>query len=500
MSEVTGLTELPQAVSYISYSAGSRLLILPGQIGPEPILAELSEYFLITCWLPATMDRQTQLQWNALASETLTGIEPVRIQGYLGQFSVEGLDGYRFDLVLDMQDKPSVNSTISPPGYYRTQDSLQTLEKIVGELPAMIGEFDKPKFFYLNSEKCAHSRREIEGCRQCIDACATDAIGIAGDVIQVNPYLCQGCGDCATVCPAGAINYQFPKRSDILQTIKSLFARDSAVLLLYGGETPAIEVDFPVKPLELESLGSCGIDVWLGALAYGASQVWLVDGGELTHESQKALNEQIAQARAILSGLGYPELLIQLANADGFVPINGPGIERAIFAPDTDKRTMIRLAVDHLASQVDRPPQSCRLPEAAAFGAIEVAREECTLCMSCVSVCPEQALLAGGETPQLKFIEANCVQCGICSKACPEQVISLTPRYLYDSQAARKPKLLHQELAFHCIECGAPFAAQSMIDAILKKLEHHPMFQGDKKRQLMLCEQCKVVAMFEKKP
>lgn len=497
MERIT-LPEQSKAAAYVSYRAGNRLLILPGQAEIQPWLADLSAHFQISCLSSPSGGLHTRLHSNAMAVEILTIAGPAQVQGHLGQFGVAGLDGYRFDLVLDLQESPSINSTIAPPGYYRLHNSDRTPADIVEELPDMIGQFDKPKYFNLQNDKCAHSRREIEGCRQCIDICATDAIGIAGDTIQVNPYLCQGCGDCATVCPAGAINYQYPKRSDTLLAIKDAFIDYPAVLLLYSGDEPLIETEFPVKAMAVEALGACGLDVWMGALAYGASQIWLFDGGDLTAETRKALTEQIGQGEAILTGLGYPEGMIQLAEANAFRFLQHPSVERARFAVDEDKRTMIRHSVEHLAQQMNAGAQVCPLPNPASFGAIEVSTNDCTLCMSCVSVCPEQALMAGSETPLLKFIEANCVQCGICAKACPEQAIDLQPRYLVDNKAAREPRLLHREQPFHCIECGEPFATRSMIMTILEKLEHHPMFQGDKKRRLMLCEHCKVTAMFEK--
>ena len=38
-----------------------------------------------------------------------------------------------------------------------------------------------------------------------MDACPTQAIVSAGDRIEVDPYLCQGGGSCASACPTGAI-------------------------------------------------------------------------------------------------------------------------------------------------------------------------------------------------------------------------------------------------------------------------------------------------------
>jgi ferredoxin len=106
------------------------------------------------------------------------------------------------------------------------------------------------------------------------------------------------------------------------------------------------------------------------------------------------------------------------------------------------------------------------------------------------------ALLDGRDKPQLNFIEDLCVQCGMCDKACPEDAVLLKPRYLFDREQARKPRLLNEEPVFHCISCNKPFATQKMIDTMSAKLKDHPMFQGAAFERLKMCEDCRVKAMF----
>ena len=120
----------------------------------------------------------------------------------------------------------------------------------------------------------------------------------------------------------------------------------------------------------------------------------------------------------------------------------------------------------------------------------------CTLCMACVSQCPGKALEAGGEQPQLKFIEENCVQCAMCARTCPENAIAPSPRYLFDLERRRARRILKEEQAFHCVSCGKPFSTRSMIENMTAKLRSHPMFQGAGLRRLQMCEDCRVRAMY----
>lgn len=98
------------------------------------------------------------------------------------------------------------------------------------------------------------------------------------------------------------------------------------------------------------------------------------------------------------------------------------------------------------------------VPEGAPYGSVNCGSQDCTLCMSCVAVCPTRALHANPDSPALLFTEQDCVQCGLCENACPENVISLEPRFNWDKQVRQSDITLHQEEAAHCLSCGKPFA------------------------------------------
>jgi ferredoxin len=137
------------------------------------------------------------------------------------------------------------------------------------------------------------------------------------------------------------------------------------------------------------------------------------------------------------------------------------------------------------------------LPAGAPFGEVRVDTQGCTLCMSCVSVCPTHALQDGRGLPQLGFREWSCVQCGLCERACPEKVISLNARFLYDVEARERPRILHEEQPVCCVSCGKPFATQSMLDVLSRKLAGHWMFQTEaSRRRLQMCEDCRVRDLF----
>ncbi len=127
-----------------------------------------------------------------------------------------------------------------------------------------------------------------------------------------------------------------------------------------------------------------------------------------------------------------------------------------------------------------------------------VNQERCTLCLSCVGVCPTRALNDNPERPQLGFTEVNCVQCGLCRATCPEDAITLEPRLNF-ARAAKEKIVLKEEEPFGCIRCGKPFATQSTIDLLVKKLEGHSMFSEPGRLDIIkMCEDCRVIVQFER--
>jgi len=516
-----------QPAAAISYQSTGRLLI----VGAEADALAAAEQFKGRGNLRYTVLVAEQGQPGGESEGTALVRGTVNsISGHLGKFRVElespaaaaalkmaaGNTEGCFDLVLDLSSPPFLCSEILPPGYYAPSESA-ALQQALQELPTLVGEFEKPEYFRYNASVCAHGRSGITACTRCLDACPTDAIISIGDSIQVDPNLCQGAGSCATVCPTGAISYGYPRLSDTLQRLRTLLKTyrqeggTEAVLLLHDAEggrrrLAAMAPQLPenVIPFEIEELGSTGMDTWLAALAYGASALWLLATPGLPASVMTAIAAQLNIARAILEGMGYPADVLQISGPDrealrqllnSRLPVFAP--ERAEFAALDEKRSVIRLAVDHLYEQAPAPRPLVSLPAGSPFGEVEVSAERCTLCMACVSQCPANALSAGDEKPQLKFIEANCVQCGLCCRSCPEDAIAASPRFLYDAVKRNRMRVLHEEEPFCCIRCGKAFATRSVIERITHKMKGHPMFGGEALARISMCDDCRVKAIYE---
>jgi ferredoxin len=443
-----------------------------------------------------------------------------------------------FDLVLDLRKAPAFSQHAHPQGYVHLPGGLNdaaAMQAII-KLRDLVGEFEKPKFFTYKQKICAHSRNETVGCNACVDICS--ALAISSDVkrnqIIVNPNLCVGCGACTTVCPTGALSYAYPRASEQgvkLRTLLATYAKaggKDAALLLHSqeagaalisdlGRAAALDktvrgVPARVIPLPLWHTASVGLDVWLTAFAYGASQVWVLMTGEEAPQYRDAVVEQMAVAQAIVSGLGYSGQhfklleardardLMALDAALGEAPAQGVK-RRASFAVQAEKRATVELAIDHLLQDSAAHPQRVQagealpLPAASLLGSIAVNKDTCTLCLSCVSACPGSALQDNTDRPQLRFIEKNCVQCGLCASTCPENAITLTPRLLLSEQR-KQLRVLNEAQPYQCIRCSKPFGTLKGIEVMLGKLAGHAMFQGEALERLKMCGDCRVVDIY----
>ena len=470
-----------------------------------------------------------------------------------------------FDLVLDLRAQPYFSQHQPPQGYWHVGSDPQKLMAAVLELRERVGEFEKPRFFQYDQTLCAHSRNQQTGCSACIDVCSARAIrsdaalkgrltgkhrgavpggpapgapaGQGGGVV-VDPHLCVGCGACSTVCPSGAMRFAYPGPVDQGKRLRSMLTayaqaggRDAALLLHSQGAGSRLIDDLGraarsdrrssladgglhgvparVLPVALWHTASVGLDLWLAAIAQGASQVWVLLTDEEAPEYRAALAAQMAVGQALLSGLGYGGVHLRLIEARDARDL--PALDLALRAPpaqvvgraasfavQADKRGTLEMAMDHLRAQAAQVPDVIALPaDGAPFGSLQVDSAACTLCLSCVGACPAGALADNPDKPRLSFIEKNCVQCGLCARTCPENAISLQPRlWLADGGKARlAPRVLHEAEPFACVRCGKPFGTLRAIEGMISKLAGHAAFQGAAAERLKMCGDCRVIDM-----
>lgn len=504
----------PEPVPALEMVTEGRLAII-GEAGvaigwAERLAGQRQVIVLALDELPATL---TPDESAAFVVEPASGIT---LAGHLGAYQLDwqATAGKRqaiFDVVLDLSPQSLLRRVELPEGYAAPgRDPLDQALAII-DLLGCEGEFEKPRYVAVNERICAHSRSRKAGCSNCIEVCATEAISSVGDSIKLDPYLCQGCGTCTTVCPSGALGFQYPRVADVGLAIKAQLQAYRAAggvnpcLLFHSAEAGRKELaalrragqalPANVIPVETWSADAVGLDLLLGAVALGAAQVAVLGAG--SHDPAP-LRKQAALGQAILTGLGYSGEHLRIIDADHPRWLDelaawpaATSVPPAEFRLLADKRTTLEFVIDHLAKHALVPAETIALPAGAPFGMITVS-DACTLCMSCTSACPASALKAAADAPRLSFLERNCVQCGLCATTCPEQAITLTPRLLVKDR--RHERLLREAEVFCCTACGKPMGAAPSILAMISKLSGHSMFATpEAKARLTMCGDCRVI-------
>ncbi|MBY7983767.1 4Fe-4S binding protein [Vibrio fluvialis] len=494
---------------------------------------------------PTSLIERTALQLSQMASVTLLSIDgeqgthdklyfagTVEISGFLGAFKVTvenhglninlanaAIDHDCFDIVLDMSLNGVMSEEVPVPGYFPVGRGFPKLSDALEEIPELMGTFDKPKYFRLDTDLCAHSSRGVKGCERCVDACPAGALSSEGSDktghrIQINPYLCQGIGTCATSCPTEAIHYALPNPTDTQKFIERLLNNYHQA----GGEKPIVLICSSrheqynlmalrvlpenVIPVTVEELPSVGIDTWFAALVNGATQVLFAASRHMPPTILRILNQEVSMAQSFLAHLGIRKETIDILYLESLreaaPTLCDEPLGLNLGELEGKKRDRLYVALDALATARGTEPGAQPLAATAPYGAIECSTTDCTLCMSCVAVCPTRALHHEGDSPSLKFIEQDCVQCGLCVKACPEKALTAVQQLNWNAAQRQSVVTLHQEEPAKCLRCHKPFAPQSMITMLQNKLRGHSHFSDQASLdRIAMCEDCRVVDVFE---
>ncbi|MBQ0765979.1 MAG: 4Fe-4S binding protein [Sulfitobacter litoralis] len=413
------------------------------------------------------------------------------------------------DIILDLTGNTSLfPAPHKRDGYLRADPgSKPAVAEAVREAMQMVGTFEKPLYVRLTKSLCAHSRAEQPACSNCLDLCPTGAITSAGEHVAIDPMICAGCGSCSAVCPSGAITYDAPP-------VDTLFRRVSTLASTYrkaGGNAPRLLVHdedhgaemirlyarfgagLPVDviPLAVDALAGFGHAEMLAALGCGFAHVDVL----LSPRTERDVIEVQAELARAISGTDTIRL-IDVADPDA--------LETALVtetlqpAHDTLLPLGTRRQVARLAGKTLQPEAKViDLPDAAPYGAVLVDTDACTLCLSCVSLCPSGALGDNPDLPQLRFQEDACLQCGLCANICPEDAITLKPQLNLTAQAFTQV-VLHEEEPFACIECGSLFGVKSTVEKITEKLAgKHAMFaSSEAAKMIQMCDNCRINAQY----
>ena len=406
----------------------------------------------------------------------------------------------RCDVLIDLRTEPPLfPAPEKREGYLRTDPGRPgAVAPLLARAVQMVGTFEQPLHVRVEPVLCAHSRAEQTGCTRCLDACPTGAIAPAGEHVTVDPMICAGCGACSALCPSGAISYDAPPPDHLFRRVAAMArafrqAGGTAPRLLvhdaHGREMIGLSarhgrgLPADTVPMEVPALAAFGHAEAMASLGAGFARVdWL--------PGPRADRETIGREVALAAALGGAARMVEAEEPDALEAAlwgaDAPAPMEPVLTMGT-RRQVARL----VAGRFHDAPVT--LPDGAPYGAVEVNRDACTLCLSCVSLCPSGALGDNPDRPELRFQEEACLQCGLCETICPEDAVTLVPR-MDPTPAAMEQRVLHEEEPALCVECGAPFGVASTIERVAAQLAgKHPMFAtGPQARLIRMCDACRI--------
>ncbi|MFN2329543.1 MAG: ATP-binding protein [Chromatocurvus sp.] len=249
------------------------------------------------------------------------------LQGWLGEFRLRtgqtpeaalaapGSSGeQRCDLVIDCGDEPLLDCSVLPFGYFRAT-SVTALQEALDAAKELIGDFEKPRYFNYDAAICAHQSFGQPGCTRCLTVCGAQAIQSGGGHIEVNPYLCQGCGSCTLACPTGALSFVDPHRDVILQALSQTVDKGSRRLIVSDGMVADGSLPEAAEHLIVQPLPAFGEELWLAALALGCRQIILHASDALEPLTAQLLESKVETMHRILPALGLPASAVALSDS-----------------------------------------------------------------------------------------------------------------------------------------------------------------------------------------
>ncbi|MGH7826768.1 MAG: 4Fe-4S dicluster domain-containing protein [Candidatus Binatia bacterium] len=409
------------------------------------------------------------------------------------------------------------------------------LERAAERIHELTGEFLKPLHVTYNAGICAGGTANHQACGICITACPYDAISRDPQNhlrVKIDHMACEGCGACVSACPTSALRFTEPSPQELYARITALLTSppgqnggEALTILFHCGEQGrhALEqagrraLSYPagVLPVEVPCLRYVSEANMLAPFRLGAAGVGLLGCEKCQHGERDLLYQKLDFCRLTLDAFNIGPERLRLITTDngreaetiatlssfvealGAPPIhwNGRAMQRR------DNREVIAEAIAAFIDQTGQEPGQKPLDPTYPFAFAEVRAAGCTMCRSCVNVCPTHAFRLDENTQSLQFKHISCVACGLCEKVCPENVIALEREIHFDRDALDY-KTIVQDNMVSCVKCGKPYInrrALEIVEARLLSLESlFDTFSGSRRDILRMCPDCRtVVAMLE---
>lgn len=352
------------------------------------------------------------------------------------------------------------------------------------------------------------------GCTVCADVCPFNAIGIRGRKVSIQKDKCTRCARCLSACPTDAMYLPdcIPERveAEINAALQGGDNGDprSVVFMCERGlrqlrTLPAAGEVVPPEwlPVEVPCLAAVR-PAWIyHALGGGADRVVLSACFESCAVGQSATAAgTVDGCREVLNAIGADPELVRYeqpgSRTDLAMLLDKPPIAKRLTAADAGTTGVL--------SMPDAEYQALRrLVQAAGFrgqvtvhhpatrtARVTIDHPSCTGCLTCVDVCPPEALRtsSGDGRLAISFDAGACTGCGLCERKCPENeygAIKVERAVVVGLSPARE--IIFSDTEATCKVCGKAIAPNAMLrkveqlllqddgdfDAIVDRVKRH---------------------------
>ena len=517
---------------YVPLQSDGRVLIA----ADEPLASDLARRLSGAC-RPILVTGEGASAFESSPPWRVYRGELLEVSGRLGDFHARvGLPGGSpQDLVVDQVVVPESEAAAypAPTGYHvlKSADPAH-IAQTAAKIDDLTGDFLKTVHVAYDVDSCAGGAAGQQACGACIPACPYQAIrrDPANPLrVEVDHLRCEGCGACSSACPTSSLRFADPSP-------QALHARLAALLAPNGGDAGQVLVfhcseqgkrlieEAGRRPLpyaanvlgvQVPCLRHVSAAAILGALRLGAAGVGLLGCAACPHGERDVLDRTLAFCRVTMEAFdpGAERLRLFLtADGEEAETVNAltgfaESLAPAPFRWDgstawrvKSERQALTEIVSTFIEQRRLEPGGQPLDPALPFAVAEVEAEGCTLCRSCVNVCPTHAFRLDESTSSLQFNHFACVACGLCETVCPEGVVNLRHEVVFARQALDYRTVVRDEMV-GCLKCGSPFVNRKSLDAILAKvLQAGPLmdaFSGERRNLLRMCPDCRAVAAMQ---
>jgi ferredoxin len=532
--------EAQQAPAYNPLTTGGRILISTdspqeGQQLAERLRDMAQPIFVVA---PEAPGFDPNLPWKIYKGRVL------EVKGHLSNFrvtiNVEGVpETPRRELQVDQvviiskDGTPSVNPRT---GCHLLIDPSETdIDQLAERIRGLIGEFMKPVHITYNTDICAGGTADQEACGICISVCPYEAINRDAQNhlrMQVDHMACEGCGACVSACPTSSLSFTEPSPQELYIRLASLLTPrpgqhngERLTVLFHCGEQGSRVLDdagrrplpYPgtVLPVEVPCLRYVSEANMLAAFRLGAAGVGLLGCEKCQHGERDLLFQKVDFCRLTLDAFGLGSERLRIITADNGTEAEAIGA-LARFAETLDatpiywdgqpmrhwgNREVIADAIAAFIEQTGREPGRRNFDAPFPFAFADVEASGCTMCRSCVNVCPVHAFSLDEGSSSLQFKHISCVACGLCEKVCPENVITLRQEIFFERDALDYQTVVRDDTVA-CTKCGKPYINRKALEAVearVLSLESLlDTFTGNRRSLLRMCPDCRAfVAMME---